>query len=95
MNDDDVHDADGEDDDENDDDDDVHDVDGDDGDDDDDDVLLQLQQFPKILKKFGTLLYFELVRFPLVFSLFDFGLWILKRLPEVLVAITHGFSSFK
>ena len=57
--------------------------------------LLHLQRFPKILNNFGTLLYLELVSFLLVSSLFDFGLWISKRLPEVLVAITHGFSSFK
>ena len=58
--------------------------------------LLCLQQFPKILKKFGTPpFFFELVSSLLVFSLLFFGLWILKCLPGILVAINHGFSSFK
>ena len=52
-------------------------------------VLLQLQHFPKILKFFWTLLYFELVGSFLEFSLLMFGLWILKRLPALWVAVNR------
>ena len=45
--------------------------------------LLHLQQSPKILKNFGTLLYFDLVSSSLGFIFFDFSVWILKRLLEI------------
>ena len=52
-------------------------------------ILLHLQQFPKILKKIWTLLYFELVSSFLDFSLLIFGLWILKRLSALWVTINR------
>ena len=51
--------------------------------------LLHLQQFPKILKKIWTLLYFELVSSFLDFSLLIFGLWILKSLPALWVTVNR------
>ena len=52
-------------------------------------ILLHLQQFPKILKKFWTLLYFEVVSSFLDLSLLIFGLWILKRLPALWVTVNR------
>ena len=56
--------------------------------------LLRLQQFPKILKNLGPPLFlFELVSSLLVFSLLFFGLWIVKRLSGILVAIDRRVFS--
>ena len=57
--------------------------------------LLHLQQSPKILKNFGTLLYFELVSSSLgfIFLILAYGFW--SAFSKFECYISTGFSSFK